>query len=385
MNHNDIGCPVLPRDEQIFMDVNELLNSLPPDLETLVYKMKSHVPEVTNEFWFARWGVINGNTWYKALFLSDLRTAHECKEYQPIINRLRHLEATIQEILGPLWQNMEKVVIGERGLKLWSPKEKGKYTEFLEKLQIPVDSEMKPDMLLHDLGKLQEDLNFRRRLYGLFEPGKLAHKFLVNASGSGKTRLVLEGLSKYWGIYFTAFKRVHDHGSCDMDNILEALQTFPSFCNPLLHHTNSSFHQHLKHNRTITKALIRFLFLARLWVFRMFIDIMEAIPTHQWDEIEVYRQRWLCLQIQPSMLVDDGSDIFHDLTSGLVQYLGYMGPGRLKMFLESDLKFIRTTCRVQTLYVIVDEVQHAAESYFDAFRSEFQDKQGNPIPCPVLR
>jgi hypothetical protein len=61
---------------------------------------------------------------------------------------------------------------------------------------------------------------------------------LVNTSGSGKTRILIEGLLHRWGFYFT-FARGFDVGSmpgendnlgsADMSNVLERIQRHAGF------------------------------------------------------------------------------------------------------------------------------------------------------------
>jgi hypothetical protein len=89
---------------------------------------------------------------------------------------LKHFEATFKAFLDPLRQKIGKVVSGERTLELWSPKGNDAYTDFLRDLKIPIDPELKPDMLLHNLGGLIEDPDFQKRLHSVF--GKRKHKYV---------------------------------------------------------------------------------------------------------------------------------------------------------------------------------------------------------------
>ncbi|KAJ7741220.1 hypothetical protein DFH07DRAFT_751229 [Mycena maculata] len=295
------------------------------------------------------------------------------------------LEATIEQTLGPLRQNMEQVVAGERTFQLWSPKKSGEYFEFLKNLNIPLDSELKPDMLLHGLGSFSRDKNFQKRIETIFEPGKTSHKFLVNASGSGKTRLTLEGLATHWGVYFTALKDTNDHGSRDMQNILDNLKKFPQFCTHLPNQNDPNFEQRLDDNQKIAGAHFSMLLFARIRIFRMFMEAVESIPAGKREDESEYRKRWLALQLKPSIFTDDGRDIFDDLTSRILALGRHIDPVVVEAANIETLEAIRVACGVRQLYVVVDEVQHAAETYFDAFRSEKPDAAGNLYPRPALR
>ncbi|KAG6823935.1 hypothetical protein H0H92_008571 [Tricholoma furcatifolium] len=61
------------------------------------------------------------------------------------------------------------------------------------------DMKERPQMLLYDLGSFKEDPLLNERVGKLFQAGK--NTFLVNASATGKTRLLYEGLTRHWGIY----------------------------------------------------------------------------------------------------------------------------------------------------------------------------------------
>ena len=45
-------------------------------------------------------------------------------------------------------------------------------------------------------------------------------RFICNTSGSGKTRRMLEGLTKYWGFYFVAVPDVNGVGVRDLRDVL---------------------------------------------------------------------------------------------------------------------------------------------------------------------
>jgi hypothetical protein len=86
-----------------------------------------------------------------------------------------HLGKRIDEFRASSREKMGKVVRGEIGLKLWSPRGDGEYSDFLRNLKIPIDPSKKPDMLLFDLGRLEKDPRLRGRLQKLFG-SDLSHK-----------------------------------------------------------------------------------------------------------------------------------------------------------------------------------------------------------------
>ena len=58
----------------------------------------------------------------------------------------------------------------------------------------------KPNVLLHELGYFAHEPELQRIVDNVFMPTSPCHAILVNTSGSGKTRLLLEGLCQSWGL-----------------------------------------------------------------------------------------------------------------------------------------------------------------------------------------
>ncbi|KAJ7113002.1 hypothetical protein C8R44DRAFT_882038 [Mycena epipterygia] len=414
--------PPTPQDSLIFQAIDEHLTSDPPDVDQAVYKMLPYTG-VPMDVWFANWTKTKGNRWSQMQFTKKLLAAHAHRKYQPAIERLagndiaspdplfsangaQKLEDTMYRILSPLRRNMEILVSGGKGFRMWSPKTGGEFEDFLASLRIPVDTEMKPDMLLHELGRLEKDPRFHDRLEEIFQSDSRSHKFLVNTSGSGKTRLLLEGLCKHWGIYFTAKRDTLHHGSHDMQNIIDTvLLSTPGFSECLSESLPENFQRDLELNRQIARGHFSYLMLARLRVFRMFLETIEAISAEKRDSEDEYRKRWLELQIQPSML-GDHRDIFHYLTSTLIlEFAGQMSEFELAHCINNELRYISSKCALPSqqpatinqtdsrsdpdtsfvLFIVVDEVQHAVEEHFDAFRSHSSDKGKQLLPRPVFR
>ncbi|KAJ7152446.1 hypothetical protein C8R46DRAFT_1302822 [Mycena filopes] len=402
-----------PRDLLIFQTIDRFMKIDPPNLGQAVVLMKGCVEEADIDTWFASWKAVREDAKRLEAFVENLRDAHERREYQVVIDELcadprltersqdltersqdelvQMLQGVSDDFLEPLQLNMAQVVSGERGFDLWTPKGTGKHNAFLKGLKIPVDSQMKPDMLLHGLGTFSQDPHFRARLRAIFEPGVSVHKFLVNASGSGKTKLLLEGLSDRWGFYFTALRDTNDHGSSDMQNIINNdLKNSPQFYHDLPPDEDPAFRPRLESNRNIADVYFKMLLLARVRIFCMFVKAMEAVPLADREDVGEYRRRWLGLQLKPSMLTDDGSDIFDDLTAKFLPFAAHLKSGRARKIINKELQPFRADHNSrQDLYIVVDEIQHAAEMFFGAFRSDSTTgsthDRGDLLPRPLLR
>ncbi|KAJ7510874.1 hypothetical protein B0H11DRAFT_1034481 [Mycena galericulata] len=381
------------RDSDIFNEIDALLKSSPPKIDDAVYNMKRHI-DISGTTWMAQWDRIQQVPTNLSDFKNTLLVAHERQEYQPIIDilskknttfvprdELASFEDTVEGFLYPLHDNMHMIVDGRRGLKMWVPQKNGDHDEFLRTLNIPLDSHMKPDMLLHDLGLLTRDPSIRQRLKEIFT-GKESHTFVVNTSGSGKTRLVYEGLCRFWGLYFTALRDSSGHGSRDIEMIIStALRSCPTFTDPLPPHDHPSFMAALKNNQVVAEMFFKFALLARLRVLHLFVDAMYAIP--QLEPMDVYRKRWLMLQIKPALLSDDGSDVFTELTHKMIPYLDRVTPREVERAINREISFIqgKTKTIPDTFYIALDEAQSAAEQYFTAFVSSSNSR----VQRPVLR
>jgi len=93
-------------------------------------------------------------------------------------------------------------------------------SDHIRRLNIPRDKGGLPSLLLHNLGEEKTDLDRLRasRIPGIFSNNNtcvvyfvMVHfhiscvfRLLINTSGSGKSRILLEGLCRHWGFYFVA-------------------------------------------------------------------------------------------------------------------------------------------------------------------------------------
>ncbi|KAL5476982.1 hypothetical protein ACEPAI_3168 [Sanghuangporus weigelae] len=116
-------------------------------------------------------------------------------------------DAKLREFLaGPVWADFWE-----------APSSAGdEAARFITSLKIP-KIKADPVLLLHNLGN---DIVDSALVNGLFTKSS---SFLVNTSGSGKTRLLFEGLTRHWGFYFTTVSDNENYwlGSVDMMDTIE--------------------------------------------------------------------------------------------------------------------------------------------------------------------
>ena len=95
-------------------------------------------------------------------------------------------------------------------------------------------------------------------------------RFLCNTSGSGKTRRMLEGLTKYWGFYFVAVPDINRVGLPDLEQSLERMAEDPQWVSDLRGLSlNKRAGQNDLNRRIAWRELLKIL-AARIIVFELF-------------------------------------------------------------------------------------------------------------------
>ncbi len=224
-------------------------------------------------------------------------------------------------------------------------------------------------------------------------------RFLVNTSGSGKTRLLLEGLCENWGFYFTSLVDSSYLGSSDVQNSIEThIPDAKLFRKNLPPPGSPGYDASLTANRDIANRVFRQIFLSRLIIFCLFTETMSKFITTHEDapkDPRVFKTRWLLLQLQPSFLHPTLRDMFDNLSSNLAAASDSYINERTKALLNSTRRMCSrlqaegssTSAQTSSLkiapipfFCVLDEAQHAATQHISSFRSE-----QNGTHCPILR
>jgi hypothetical protein len=285
------------------------------------------------------------------------------------------IEEGVQGFLSEVQPSLTRLVAGEVSFSLWRPTTGGRFQQHLEDLQIPC-VKGKPNLLLHDLGSFGHDKTLRERLQNIFMPSN--HTFLVNTSGSGKTRLLLEGLCENWGFYFTSLIDSSMLGSSDVQNAIRTrVPDSPTFHPNLPPAGSATYEASLDANRKIANRVFRQIFLARLYIFHSFALLMRA----NGGDYQPYKSRWLFLQLQPSVVHPHVWDIFDDLSCRLSRASDAFINSRTMELLTSIRSLCSTADTPMTpLFCVLDEAQYAATQLQTSFRSDH-----NGAHRPILR
>lgn len=272
----------------------------------------------------------------------------------------------------------------------WDPDKKWDQStrEHLQSLDIPArgnsPSQNLPSLLLHRLGERSDLKERAKRIIGrsrhasvvvIRTPSMISdahvYRTFVNTAGSGKTRLVFEGLCHHWGLYFTCLPDTSELGAADVHFIIDqALEQTTGFQSNLSLSPDPK--EALKENRNIAGARFNEVMLARLLILEAFIDVMkERGEDLQSPEM---RKVWLLLQIFPSTLALKSTfmDVFSDLALRLAHAC-------VPTSVRSKIRTLLTSCRQELypdheftppLFCVIDEAQHAADEHKSAFRNK---------------
>ncbi|KAK7044927.1 hypothetical protein R3P38DRAFT_2766480 [Favolaschia claudopus] len=299
----------------------------------------------------------------------DLKRAHASKSYDTIRNSVSVrrpdtiFPRSAESYLDELKVLVKDFVNVANPIKLWKSELTGTdltIDTHLESLGL-LGEDMRPLMILQDLGSFIHDPILSSRVDNLFVRGK--NTVLVNTSGSGKSRLTFEGLCHNWGLYFTVTSPwVRDLGSQDITTVIETLTS-------TLEEVTLPAHspRQLEKNHTIAERCISRALLARLLVFRIFLETAKESGL-----TEDHKKRWLMLQLSP--FLGTGSDVFQMLA----MELGDFSPAHEIASTLVDIQEMLGLGDIFHLFLVLDEGQATATKFDTAFDPE-------PGKYPLLR
>ncbi|KAG6893251.1 hypothetical protein C0992_010734, partial [Termitomyces sp. T32_za158] len=231
-------------------------------------------------------------------------------------------------ILGNISVKLNKLVTGKAEKILWTL-DRGGIDDSYDVRKVDLGSfpgrREPPSMLLHELGSFQNDPILSERVQRLFRKGHNTYvllraskalqglsdllascSFLVNASATGKTRLLYEGLCKHWGLYITC--RADEGEARALDVTLDRrVYLEEDFARGLPHRSSLAFQPVLAKNREIAARRFSATLLAHLLILRDFLKACDAVDGVE----EVQRRRWLLAQLACELL--DWWDPFQEI------------------------------------------------------------------------
>ena len=194
---------------------------------------------------------------------------------------------------------------------------------------------------------------------------------LFGVSGSGKTRLSLDGLCQNWGLYITCrTRRGPASGSDDFNVATEMLSSMSTWHQG----TNSA---DMSKNGEAAHRAFAMLLCARVFILK---QLVQHLPVG--TDVTVARRRWVLAQAVPPRLAFEDDDLFVTLLRDLRR-----GDTKTLLRITRSTMCDLTTKRLDLfpvgsntpLFVVIDEAQVAAD-HLKFFRS----RSGTDLR-PVLR
>ena len=207
----------------------------------------------------------------------------------------------------------------------------------------------------------------------------MAIRLLCNTSGSGKTRLLFEGLCRYWGFYFVAQPGSDGLGAHDLESLIAGMQRAPGWTHDIFKHSDPK--QARLQNEDIAENLICKALLARWVVFDTFIKVVKELNG---GVVPDGAQRdWLLFQILPAIQVNDMDPFLAFISSCLddVSTAELIALGR--KFTVSKVLGPAFSPQPHFFYVL-DEVQAAGTEHINAF-ADGLGTTPRPVLCPIVR
>ncbi|KAI5891718.1 uncharacterized protein SCHCODRAFT_02629875 [Schizophyllum commune H4-8] len=271
----------------------------------------------------------------------------------------------VEDLLSESYEKLSELATGASFAEVWCPSTSSRedepkvvdaYGDFIRTLHIPKASDNFPCLLLHELGSLIDEKHLLDRTNQIFAPD--THTIFINSSGSGKTRLLLEGLCRHWGVYMTCAVDPSGVGCADFPYTLSVgLQKKPYFKG-----LGELRERDITRNCYIAQDVFAVPFLSRLLLLSRFL---EAVPTAERNTDET-RKRWLHLQVLARFVGCDG------LLFELTRSLAALPASAVQSSISDTLLKIRALLGIRDLpiYCALDECQVASQKYPGAFGDE---------------
>jgi hypothetical protein len=242
--------------------------------------------------------------------------------------------------------------------------------KFYRDLEIP-SLNGKPSLLLHGLGTLANP-----HAEDLF-PGKCKfdnpYKVICNTPGSGKTRLLFEGLCRRWGFYFAVAQGNNGIRTLDWEDAIASMKDSKDWVDNIFKDNDrAKVRKANKRNKQIVDRNISKVFSARWVVLDTFVRVAKDL--HGGTLPDNIQRDWLLFQIHPI-----AQEFFLHAVSCLVGASPRMIEAVKERFLVSVLS-PGLGLKIDSFFVVIDEAQVAGDTYMGAFSDRF-DK----IECGVLR
>ncbi|KAG6815936.1 hypothetical protein H0H87_010068 [Tephrocybe sp. NHM501043] len=223
-----------------------------------------------------------------------------------------------------------------------------------------LEEESVPSMLFYELGGFQYVPN------------------LINASATGKTRLLYEGLCQHWGLYLTA------HADAGEARALQAtlgprLYYERDVVKYLPRKSALGFSAVLAKNREIAHRRFSAVLLVHLLIFREFL-----MAVHSQDEtvIEDQKRRWLLVQLHSQLLVDSSDDTHEVLFRAVEREPPRFIEEQITKVLDAIHPLLPQSIKSDGFFIAIDEANYAVRALW---YSDDEDTEVYPPLEDIIR
>jgi hypothetical protein len=263
--------------------------------------------------------------------------------------------------------------------------------KFLTNLRIPSNHNGDPHLLLHNLNSCDD-----KEIKMIFGHGAHMYvvkfncalntfstrtsRFICNTSGSGKTRRMLEGLTKYWGFYLVGAPDVSGVGVRDLRDALAEVSEYSEWVSDLETVDRWERATQGEVNSRIAAKHLRKVLAARIVVFRLFLQV--AIQVHGALQ-EEHKYYWLLFQLSDELA--PSSDSSHPFVRIITECLHRATDEALNL-LVGRLEEIRYQYLSHSHFILVlDEAQRASRLYPRCFISSTNPDKFQSIIREVVK
>ncbi|TRM66609.1 hypothetical protein BD626DRAFT_161452 [Schizophyllum amplum] len=291
--------------------------------------------------------------------LSTFEKNDDLQSPRPICQDDFLVEEKITEFVDKFGKLLTDYARGDAELQAWAPDVQASpnvpvaYVDFITSLRIPDTGNKRPSLILHHLGGIFQSQSLAARLQNIYRPRK--HTMFINSSATGKTRLILEGLSGSWGLYLPCAGQPTGLGSPELFVQLQLNR----FAKPTPDLPPDVWKTQVASNVHIARRLAAQVMLARLTIFKMYLESLPNVRDVK------HRKRWLLLQVAPSALVR--REPFRDLAFRLHD-TGDGSLGYIERLIADTLLGVRSLLGPnEPIYCVIDDAQSAVEFHADRF------------------
>ncbi|KAL5476981.1 hypothetical protein ACEPAI_3167 [Sanghuangporus weigelae] len=288
-------------------------------------------------------------------------------------------EGLVEEFLSRYDTKLRQYLAGPPWKEFWDapPDASNNIAQFVKSLKIP-DIGGNPVLLLHNLGDGVVDSSVVDDVF------TRKSSFLVNTSGSGKTRLLFEGLTRHWGFYFTTIVDSINHhlGSADISQATEThIPGSRGFIPNPWTLADENQHAAFYNNHLIAERRVIQILTARICFFNYFLRMARgAVPD---ESVDNYKKHWLFLQLCSVHIL--GEDVFKKLTETLMDASDEF---LLKERLAAHARLTELQIEFslgKDFFLVLDEAQVAIDRLENSFCSQHKQAIKRPVLRPIIR